>query len=48
MPFQDFLHSTRKHYKAELEQVNFVSEFDAARLNINKWVEAQTQGGPSG
>lgn len=45
--FQDFLDGTRKHYDAELESVNFVAEFEAARLNINNWVETQTQGGLS-
>lgn len=47
MLFQDFLDRTRKHYNAELEQVNFVQEFDAARVNINQWVETKTQGGSS-
>lgn len=45
--FQDFLDGTRKHYDAELESVNFIAEFEAARLNINNWVETQTQGGSS-
>lgn len=47
MPFQDFLQSTRKHYSAELEAVNFATEFEVARLNINNWVETRTQGGLS-
>uniref|UniRef100_A0A3B3I8W2 Serpin domain-containing protein n=1 Tax=Oryzias latipes TaxID=8090 RepID=A0A3B3I8W2_ORYLA len=34
-----------KHYKAELEKVNFMQGSEAARLNINTWVEKQTQGG---
>uniref|UniRef100_A0A3Q0RHX8 Serpin B6 n=1 Tax=Amphilophus citrinellus TaxID=61819 RepID=A0A3Q0RHX8_AMPCI len=33
-----------KHYNAELEAVNFIESYDAARLNINSWVEKQTQG----
>lgn len=41
---EDFLEGTRKHYKAELEPVDFCSNFEAARVNINNWVEAQTQG----
>lgn len=34
-----------KHYNAELESVDFVKSFEAARLNINSWVEEKTQGG---
>uniref|UniRef100_A0A3Q0RNT4 Serpin B6 n=1 Tax=Amphilophus citrinellus TaxID=61819 RepID=A0A3Q0RNT4_AMPCI len=41
---EDFLGKTRKHYNAELEAVNFIESYDAARLNINSWVEKQTQG----
>ncbi|XP_075899200.1 leukocyte elastase inhibitor-like isoform X2 [Nelusetta ayraudi] len=41
---EDFLQSTRKHYSAELEAVNFATEFEVARLNINSWVETRTQG----
>uniref|UniRef100_A0A3Q3CNT7 Serpin B6-like n=1 Tax=Haplochromis burtoni TaxID=8153 RepID=A0A3Q3CNT7_HAPBU len=33
-----------KHYNAELEAVDFIKSFDAARLNINSWVEKTTQG----
>ena len=43
--FQDFLGGTRKHYNAELESVDFQTSHEAARLNINTWVEKQTQGG---
>lgn len=41
---QDFLGLTRKHYNAELEAVDFVGSHEAARVNINNWVENQTQG----
>ncbi|KAM9337505.1 leukocyte elastase inhibitor-like isoform 2-T3 [Symphorus nematophorus] len=41
---QDFLADTKKHYKAELESVDFIKSSEAARLNINNWVENQTQG----
>ncbi|XP_061613412.1 leukocyte elastase inhibitor-like isoform X1 [Phyllopteryx taeniolatus] len=41
---QDFLAATRKHYKAELETVDFINNHDAARVNINQWVEKETQG----
>nr|XP_043890216.1 leukocyte elastase inhibitor-like isoform X1 [Solea senegalensis] len=41
---EDFLGKTRKHYNAELEGVDFLTSHEAARLNINTWVESQTQG----
>ncbi|XP_053268813.1 leukocyte elastase inhibitor isoform X3 [Pleuronectes platessa] len=41
---EDFLGETRKHYNAELESVDFKTSHEAARLNINTWVEKQTQG----
>ncbi|XP_060949725.1 leukocyte elastase inhibitor-like [Limanda limanda] len=41
---EDFLGETRKHYNAELESVDFKTSHEAARLNINKWMEKQTQG----
>ncbi|XP_069007470.1 leukocyte elastase inhibitor-like isoform X2 [Embiotoca jacksoni] len=41
---EDFLGKTRKHYQAELESVDFINSSEAARLNINSWVENQTQG----
>uniref|UniRef100_A0A3B5LXC1 Leukocyte elastase inhibitor n=1 Tax=Xiphophorus couchianus TaxID=32473 RepID=A0A3B5LXC1_9TELE len=40
----DYLESTKKHYKAELETVDFTSKAEAARVKINGWVETQTQG----
>ena len=42
--FQEFLTLTRKHYSAELESVDFINKSEAARLNINNWVEKNTQG----
>uniref|UniRef100_A0A3B5LPG8 Serpin B6 n=1 Tax=Xiphophorus couchianus TaxID=32473 RepID=A0A3B5LPG8_9TELE len=39
-----FVQSTKKHYKAELETVDFTSKAEAARVKINGWVETQTQG----
>ncbi|KAF3703369.1 Leukocyte elastase inhibitor [Channa argus] len=41
---EDFLGKTRKHYSAELESVDFKTSSEAARLNINNWVEKTTQG----
>ncbi|XP_059182523.1 leukocyte elastase inhibitor-like isoform X1 [Centropristis striata] len=41
---EDFLGETRKHYNAELESVDFISKSEAARVNINNWVEEKTQG----
>ncbi|KAM9839666.1 serpin peptidase inhibitor, clade B (ovalbumin), member 1, like 3 [Aulostomus maculatus] len=41
---EDFLAGTRKNYNAELEAVDFITSYEAARLNINGWVENTTQG----
>ncbi|KAM7370128.1 hypothetical protein PAMP_011408 [Pampus punctatissimus] len=41
---EDFLAETRKHYNAELESVDFKTSAEAARVNINSWVEKNTQG----
>ncbi|AWP20916.1 putative leukocyte elastase inhibitor-like isoform 2 [Scophthalmus maximus] len=38
-----FLSETKMHYKAELESVDFKSSAQEARVNINSWVEKQTQ-----
>lgn len=35
---------TKEFYSAELESVDFRGNFEAARLNINSWVEDKTQG----
>ncbi|XP_070783958.1 leukocyte elastase inhibitor-like isoform X2 [Enoplosus armatus] len=40
----DFLAETRKHYNAELESVDFKNSAEAARVDINSWVEKQTEG----
>ncbi|XP_046899740.1 leukocyte elastase inhibitor-like [Hypomesus transpacificus] len=40
---KEFLGDTRKYYDAELETVDFGKNYEAARLNINGWVEKQTQ-----
>ncbi|XP_031728228.1 leukocyte elastase inhibitor-like isoform X3 [Anarrhichthys ocellatus] len=41
---EDFLSETRKHYNAELESVDFKTKAEDARVNINSWVEKETQG----
>ncbi|XP_074478835.1 leukocyte elastase inhibitor-like [Sebastes fasciatus] len=41
---EDFLAETKKHYNAELESVDYKTNTEAARVNINTWVEEQTQG----
>lgn len=39
-----FLRDTKKYYNAELEQVDFVSKAEEVRIQINEWVEKNTQG----
>ncbi|XP_076868205.1 leukocyte elastase inhibitor-like [Brachyhypopomus gauderio] len=39
---EKFMHDTKTHYHAELEMVDFKSNAEAARIQINKWVEQQT------
>ncbi|XP_056290403.1 serpin peptidase inhibitor, clade B (ovalbumin), member 1, like 3 isoform X2 [Pseudoliparis swirei] len=41
---EDYLGNTKKHYRAELQSVDFKAGSEAARLNINAWVQEQTQG----
>ncbi|XP_030612266.1 leukocyte elastase inhibitor A-like [Archocentrus centrarchus] len=41
---EDFFKQIRKHYKAELEPVDFITRSEEVRININHWVEKQTQG----
>ncbi|XP_041817876.1 uncharacterized protein LOC121624289 [Chelmon rostratus] len=41
---EDFLSETKKYYNAELESVDFKGSPEAARVQINSWVEKQTQG----
>ncbi|XP_035855277.1 leukocyte elastase inhibitor-like [Sander lucioperca] len=40
---EDFLVKTKKYYNAELETVDFKADSETARLNINSWVQKQTQ-----
>ncbi|MBN3313106.1 ILEU inhibitor, partial [Atractosteus spatula] len=40
---EQYIAETRKHYQAELEPVDFITGAEAARQNINAWVEKQTQ-----
>ncbi|KAF1372813.1 hypothetical protein PFLUV_G00253760 [Perca fluviatilis] len=40
---EDFLGKTKKYYNAELETVDFLAGSEAARLDINSWVQKQTQ-----
>uniref|UniRef100_A0A8C1Q0E4 Serpin B6 n=1 Tax=Cyprinus carpio TaxID=7962 RepID=A0A8C1Q0E4_CYPCA len=40
---QKFLNDTKTYYKAELEEVDFKKKSEAARVNINNWVEKNTQ-----
>ncbi|KAK1806633.1 hypothetical protein P4O66_005146 [Electrophorus voltai] len=37
-----FLHDTKTHHHAELEMVDFILNAEAARIQINKWVEQHT------
>ncbi|XP_026083774.1 leukocyte elastase inhibitor-like [Carassius auratus] len=41
---EKFLYDTKKYYEAKLEEVDFKMKSEAARVNINKWVEEKTQG----
>ncbi|XP_034416114.1 leukocyte elastase inhibitor-like isoform X2 [Cyclopterus lumpus] len=41
---KDFLSKTKEHYNAELESVDFKTGAADATVNINSWVEEQTQG----
>uniref|UniRef100_A0A3P8SDK2 Serpin B6 n=1 Tax=Amphiprion percula TaxID=161767 RepID=A0A3P8SDK2_AMPPE len=41
---EEFLADIKKEYKAELESVDFKSSAEEVRVNINEWVEKQTQG----
>ncbi|KAJ8273816.1 hypothetical protein GJAV_G00105830 [Gymnothorax javanicus] len=40
---EKFIEDTKKFYQAELETVDFKSSAEAARVNINSWVEKTTQ-----
>nr|XP_040023335.1 leukocyte elastase inhibitor A-like [Gasterosteus aculeatus aculeatus]XP_040023336.1 leukocyte elastase inhibitor A-like [Gasterosteus aculeatus aculeatus] len=41
---EDFLSEIKKHYKAELDSVDFQTKANDSRVLINSWVEKQTQG----
>ncbi|XP_059901804.1 leukocyte elastase inhibitor-like isoform X3 [Gadus macrocephalus] len=40
---QGFLDETRKYYQADLQSVDFKAKAEEARVEINTWVEKQTQ-----
>ncbi|XP_050986637.1 leukocyte elastase inhibitor-like [Labeo rohita] len=40
---EKFLTDAKKYYEAGLEEVDFKTKSEAARVNINKWVEKNTQ-----
>ncbi|XP_052473822.1 leukocyte elastase inhibitor isoform X8 [Carassius gibelio] len=40
---EKFLNDAKKYYEAGLEKVDFKKKSEAARVNINKWVEKNTQ-----
>ncbi|XP_077077723.1 leukocyte elastase inhibitor-like isoform X3 [Siphateles boraxobius] len=40
---EKFLNDAKSYYEAGLEKVDFKNESEAARVNINKWVEEKTQ-----
>ncbi|KAK7881254.1 hypothetical protein WMY93_029663 [Mugilogobius chulae] len=41
---QHFLSEIKKHYRAELETADFVSDAETSRTHINTWVEEKTKG----
>uniref|UniRef100_A0A671K6E8 Serpin B6 n=1 Tax=Sinocyclocheilus anshuiensis TaxID=1608454 RepID=A0A671K6E8_9TELE len=41
---EKFLSDAKRYYEAGLEEVDFKKNSDAARVDINKWVEKNTQG----
>ncbi|XP_056099249.1 leukocyte elastase inhibitor-like isoform X1 [Rhinichthys klamathensis goyatoka] len=40
---EKFLNDAKSYYEAGLEKVDFMNKSEAARVNINKWVETKTQ-----
>ncbi|XP_026083777.1 leukocyte elastase inhibitor-like [Carassius auratus] len=40
---EKFLNDAKKYYEAGLEEVDFKKKSEAVRININKWVEKNTQ-----
>ncbi|XP_052473835.1 leukocyte elastase inhibitor [Carassius gibelio] len=41
---EKFLNDIKNYYEAKLEEVDFKMKSEAARVDINKWVEEKTQG----
>lgn len=41
---QDYLNLTKENYSAQVNNVDFISDKDKARLEINSWVEKRTSG----
>uniref|UniRef100_A0A8C2CQH7 Serpin B6 n=1 Tax=Cyprinus carpio TaxID=7962 RepID=A0A8C2CQH7_CYPCA len=41
---EKFLNDAKRYFEAGLEEVDFKKKSDAARVDINKWVEKNTQG----
>ncbi len=41
---QKFLNDAKRYYEAKLEKADFKKNSEAARVDINKWVEKKTQG----
>ncbi|XP_026138973.1 leukocyte elastase inhibitor-like isoform X3 [Carassius auratus] len=41
---EKFLNDAKRYYEAGLEEVDFKKKSDATRVDINKWVEKNTQG----
>ncbi|XP_016089892.1 leukocyte elastase inhibitor-like [Sinocyclocheilus grahami] len=41
---EKFINDTKRYYEAKLEEVDFKKKSEAARVDINKWVEKKTQG----
>lgn len=40
---QEFLEATLKYYQADLKAVDFIGAPEACRVEINTWVEEQTE-----
>lgn len=43
--FQEFLIQSKKHYRAELESVDFKTRSEEVRIDVNHWVQQHTPGG---
>uniref|UniRef100_A0A3B4G0H2 Serpin B6 n=1 Tax=Pundamilia nyererei TaxID=303518 RepID=A0A3B4G0H2_9CICH len=42
--FQEFLIQSKKHYRAELESVDFKTRSEEVRIDVNNWVQQHTPG----